>query len=78
MRVARPGWSGVTVEASQASASEVTTYFECSLAALCDDDPRASVMLIERAQRRCAELMRRREALRFTLEALESQGEHVQ
>jgi hypothetical protein len=41
-------------------------------------DPSASATLIERAQRRCDELARRREGLRFTLEELESQSERVQ
>ncbi len=41
-------------------------------------DPSASVTLIERAQRRCDELVRRREGLRFRLEELETQSERVQ
>lgn len=41
-------------------------------------DPSASTTLIERAQRRCDELGRRREGLRFTLEELETQSERVQ
>jgi hypothetical protein len=41
-------------------------------------DPSASATLIERAQRRCDELVRRREGLRFTLEELETQSERVQ
>jgi hypothetical protein len=40
-------------------------------------DPNASAALIERAQRRCDELIRRREGLRFTLDELESQSERA-
>lgn len=39
------------------------------------DEPNASATLIAHAQRRCDELVRRREALRFTLEELETQGD---
>jgi hypothetical protein len=41
-------------------------------------DPGVSATLVERAQRRCDELVRRREGLRFTLEELETQSERVQ
>jgi hypothetical protein len=41
-------------------------------------DPNASATLIEHAQRRCDELVRRRQALRFTLEELETQSQRVQ
>ena len=41
-------------------------------------DPSASATLIERAQQRCDELMRRRDGLRFTLEELETHSERAQ
>lgn len=41
-------------------------------------DPVASATLIERAQLRCDELIRRRESLRFTIEELETQSERIQ